>query len=90
MSFCKFLFLHIVRKLVNSSSQRKDLLAKMSVRGDEVIELLEKIDVTSFVSDEQRGRAAVAVKDLLARVQTPWEQIYQLTWMEVIYLFYSV
>ena len=59
----------------------------MSLKADQVIALLSQIGPDSFESYNQRAHAVTAVKKLLARLQTPWDHVYSLTWMEVIHIY---
>ncbi|MCJ1386033.1 hypothetical protein MMC17_009158 [Xylographa soralifera] len=58
----------------------------MTLNADQVIESLKQIDRRSFETHDQYARAVVAVKDLLARLQTPWDHIHRLTWKEPAYI----
>lgn len=46
-------------------------------------EMLDNITTDSFESAEDCARAAIAAERLVARLQSPWEQIQKLTWTMV-------
>ena len=53
-----------------------------SVNIPDLLENIRNVDKTA-ISDQERQQLLVAAQDLVAKVQTPWEALVRLVWVQV-------
>jgi hypothetical protein len=55
----------------------------MASQDTSFLEDVDRLRGTTFKNEEERIKARVAVSKLLAELESPWEKVHRLAWMEV-------
>ena len=55
----------------------------MASKGSAFLADLERLRKTKFQNEEERIEARMAVAKLLVELETPWETVHRLGWIEV-------